>query len=47
VTAVERGPELVMLKFLVIGMEATPFSQRYLNPSFDSLKLRLGVMKFP
>ena len=31
VTVVARGPELVRLRVRVMGIEATPFSQRYLK----------------
>jgi hypothetical protein len=31
VTVVGRGPAFARLSVLVIGIEATPFSQRYLN----------------
>ena len=47
VTVVGKGPEFARLKVLVIGIEATPFSQRYLKKSFGSLKLRLGFMNLP
>ena len=47
VTVVGSGPAFPKLKVLLIGIDATPFSQRYLNASFVSLKSRLGVMKSP
>lgn len=47
VTVVGSGPALAKLKVLLIGIDATPFSHRYLNASFVSLNLRLGVIKSP
>lgn len=47
VTVVGNGPEFAKLKVLVIGIDATPFSHRYLKKSLGSLKLRLGLMNLP
>ena len=47
VTVVGKGPELAKLNVFVIGIDATPFSQRYLKNSFGSLKFRLGFINLP
>ena len=44
---VGRGPPLVISRDLDIGIEGTPFSQRYLKKSLASEKLSCGVMKSP
>lgn len=47
VTVVGKGPALRSSRVLFMGMEATPFSQRYLKYKRGSLKPRLGVINSP
>ena len=44
---VGRGPPLVMSRVLVIGIEATPFSHKYLKYNFGSENNNCGVMNSP
>lgn len=45
--AVGNGPPLVISNDLVIGIDATPFSHKYLKNSFGSEKIRPGVINYP
>lgn len=44
---VGRGPPLVISNVLVIGIEATPFSHKYLKYSFGSENNNCGVINSP
>lgn len=45
--AVGNGPPLVISKALVIGIEATPLSHKYLKNNLASEKINPGVMNSP
>lgn len=44
---VGKGPPLVISKVFVIGIDATPFSHRYLKYSLGSEKIKPGVINSP
>jgi len=44
---VASGPMFLISSSLVIGIDGTPFSQRYLKSSFGTLNWRIGVIKLP
>ena len=44
---VGKGPPFEMSRVLEIGIEATPFSHRYLKYSLASEKIRDGTMNSP